>query len=122
MIAIDYDKRMQMMQIDYKSLQEEHSSVLREKESEITQLQGEIDKQNDVIGQYKQEIEEYIEEITEMEDRLQVNDDAKWLSKISLLEQELDTLKLKLKDADIDRGQAKMEHNELRNILDSKSQ
>lgn len=32
------------------------------------------------------EMEEYIEEITNLENQLTVNDDAKWLTKIKLLE------------------------------------
>lgn len=59
----------------------------------------EVDEMNKVCQELRLEIEEYMEEITTLESQVNVNHDSKWTTKITLLEQEIEDLKLKLKDS-----------------------
>lgn len=74
------------------------------------------------MQQMSVEMEEYIEEINNLEGQLNVNDDAKWLTKIKLLEQDIEALNLKLKDTKIDVRQLTEENEDMTKIIDQKSQ
>lgn len=49
---------------------------------------------------------------------MNVNDDAKWLTKIKLLEQDIEALNLKLKDTKIDVRQLTEENEDMTKIID----
>lgn len=81
-----------------------------------------VDELNKVCQELRLEIEEYIEEITTLESQVNVNHDSKWLTKITLLEQEIEDLKLKLRDSQIDVKQYVEDNENISKIVDQKSQ
>lgn len=82
---------------------------------------SEVDDLNGLVQELRIEIEEYMEEITSLESQVNVNHDAKWLTKIQMLDNEIEELKLKLKDSQIDVRQYIDDNENISKIVDQKS-